>query len=171
MAKKDVLMIGHPLLRETCKEVYEFNDELKVIISDLRDTLLDLQATKRIGRAIAGPQIGYKKRVIFANLKNRKIVMVNPVIIQSSKEIIEIWDSCYSFDVTFFIKIKRNKVIKVRYQNEIGETIIEEFKDNLSELFQHEIDHLDGKLATDYLYDNRNIIMRDEWEKRYKKQG
>ena len=78
------------------------------------------------------------------------------------------WDSCYSFDVAFFVKIKRHKKIKVEYQDEHGRFISEEFVDDLSELFQHEIDHLDGILATDYLKDNKNIILRDEWEKRYK---
>ena len=78
-----------------------------------------------------------------------------------------VWDSCFSFDVAFFVKIKRFKSIKVKYQNEIGESMEEMFSDDLSELLQHEIDHLHGVLATDYLDNNKDIVLRTEWEKRY----
>ncbi len=79
----------------------------------------------------------------------------------------DVWDSCYSFDVAFFVNIARHKSIKVKYQDEKGKEKTKQFNDDLSELFQHEIDHLYGKLATDYLVDNKKIIMRDEWERRY----
>jgi peptide deformylase len=211
-------MIGNPLLRETSSEVTfssevtVFDTPFAIILQDLKDTLTHLQKAKKIGRALAAPQIGHMKRVIYMqipiymqiSMQNhmqtpqnhmqtpmqnhmqtpqnhmqtpmqnhmqipaRTLVMVNPKITEKSKELIEVWDSCYSFDVAFFVKIKRHKKIKVEYQDEHGRFISEEFVDDLSELFQHEIDHLDGILATDYLKDNKNIILRDEWEKRYK---
>ncbi|RKD30010.1 peptide deformylase [Thermohalobacter berrensis] len=165
MAIKDVLMIGNPELRKKSTRIQDFNNQLEIIIQDLKDTLTFLQKTKKIGRALAAPQIGYKKRVIYYKLTNREIIMVNPEIIEKSKEMFEVWDSCFSFDVAFFVKIKRHKKIKVRYQDEKGNEKIEEFSDDLSELFQHEIDHLYGILATDHLENNKNIIMRSEWEK------
>ena len=178
-------------------EVTVFDTNFAIILQDLKDTLTHLQKTKNIGRALAAPQISHMKRVIYMqipiymqiSMQNhmqtpqnhmqtpmqnhmqmpaRTLVMVNPKITEKSKELIEMWDSCYSFDVAFFVKIKRHKKIKVEYQDEHGRFISEEFVDDLSELFQHEIDHLDGILATDYLEDNKNIILRDEWEKRYK---
>lgn len=164
---KKVRMIGKPLLREVCELISDKDDLIK-IVTDLKDTLIHLQENKKIGRALAAPQIGYKKRVIYSNLEDRQIIMVNPQIVDRSRDMIEIWDSCYSFDVSFFIKIKRHKTIRVEYENERGEKIVEVFEDNLSELFQHEIDHLNGKLATDYIEDNKLIMMRSEWEKRCK---
>jgi len=80
---------------------------------------------------------------------------------------IEVWDSCYSFDVAFFVRIKRHKRIKVEFMDENRRKIVEEFEDDLSELLQHEIDHLNGILATDHLRSGKDIIMREEWEKRY----
>ena len=62
-------------------------------------------------------------------------------------------------------KIKRHKKIIVEYKDENGIFKKEEFEGDLSELFQHEIDHLDGILATDYLKNNKDIILREEWEK------
>lgn len=166
MAIRPVLMIGNHKLREISSDVLNFNDnEFKDICRNLKDTLIHLQKTKRIGRALAAPQIGYLKRIIFMQTPKRTFYMINPVITWKSKDMFEVWDSCFSFDVAFFVKIKRHKRIIVEYKDENGTFKKEEFEGNLSELFQHEIDHLNGILATDYLENNKNIILREEWEK------
>lgn len=161
---KDIVMLGNPFLRIKCERVEDYN-KLKSLLEDLQDTLKALQKSKRIGRAIAAPQIGYNKRVVYAHLKDREITMINPTITYKSKEMINVWDSCFSFDVAFFVKIQRHKHITVQYQDKTGRKVIEDFSDDLAELFQHEIDHLDGIVATDYLTDNKDIITRQEWEK------
>lgn len=79
------------------------------------------------------------------------------------------WDSCYSFDVAFFVGIERHKSVEVEYQDENGELLVERFSDDLSELLQHEIDHLHGVLATDHLKNAKKIISREEWEKRFRR--
>ncbi|MFX0064900.1 MAG: peptide deformylase [Candidatus Hermodarchaeota archaeon] len=168
MAIKEVLMIGDPILREKSALVTDFGEELQEIIQDLKDTLTHLQKTKKIGRALAAPQIGYMKKVIYYGLPDRSFVMVNPEITLKSPEKFWVWDSCFSFDVAFFVEIQRYKNIKVEYQNEKGELQMREFNDDLSELVQHETDHLEGILATDHLTDVKKIISRQEWEKRYK---
>lgn len=168
MAKKEVLMIGNPKLREKSSNMTDFTGELLEVVQDLKDTLSYLQDEKKIGRALAAPQIGHMKKVVYYNSNYEEIVMVNPEIIWKSGEMFDVWDSCFSFDVAFFVNIARHKSIKVKYQNEKGKEKIKQFDDDLSELFQHEIDHLSGKLATDYLVDNNKIIMRNEWERRYK---
>lgn len=168
MARREVSMIGNPKLREESANITNFDNQLKEVVQDLKDTLSYLQKEKNIGRALAAPQIDYLKKVIYYNSNGEEIVMVNPKIIWKSEGMFDVWDSCFSFDVAFFVNIKRHKKIKVKYQNENGKEVVKEFNDDLSELFQHEIDHLYGKLATDYLVDNKNIIMRSEWERRYK---
>lgn len=160
--------MGNPKLREESSEIVDFDIELKEIVQDLKDTLTHLQKTKKIGRALAAPQIGYMKKVIYMQTPQRSFVMVNPKIRWKSEEMFNVWDSCFSFDVAFFVKIERHKSIKVEYQDEKGESKIEEFSDDLSELFQHEIDHLYGILATDHLKDVTQIIMREEWEGKYR---
>ncbi|MFX0116069.1 MAG: peptide deformylase, partial [Candidatus Hodarchaeota archaeon] len=62
------------------------------------------------------------------------------------------------------------KEIMIEYQNERGEITVEKFIDDLSELVQHEIDHLNGILATDHLTDVKRIILRQEWEKSCKEE-
>ena len=56
----------------------------------------------------------------------------------------------------------------MEYYDITGTRKVESFTDDLSELIQHEIDHLNGVLATDYLKDPKKIIMRSEWERRFK---
>lgn len=168
MALKEVLMLGNPELRQESRPIRQFDQDLARIIKDLKDTLLHLQEEKEIGRALAAPQIGYKKKVVYANLLEEEIIMINPEIVWYSEEEFEVWDSCFSFDIAFFVKVKRSREIIVQYQNAAGAEVERTFSGDLSELFQHEIDHLLGRLATDLLIDNEGIMMRSEWERRQK---
>ena len=168
MAIKDVLMLGNPKLRDKSCDVNDFNLDLEQNLNDLKNTLTHLQQTKKIGRALAAPQIGVMKKLIYYQLPERSIYMENPKITWKSEEMIHIWDSCYSFDIAFFVEIQRNKRISVEYQDEKGIKLTENYTDDLSELVQHEIDHLHGILAIDHLKDVKKIIMRSEWERRFK---
>jgi len=168
MPRREILLLGNPQLRVKSTEIKQFNNEYETNLEDLKDTLLYLQKTRKIGRAIAAPQIGWMKDVLFFNLPELSFVMVNPKILSKSRETIEVWDSCFCFKVAFFIKIERFKEIKVKYLDKKGITKIETFSDDLSELIQHEIDHLNGILATDHLKNSKLIVMRHEWEKRFK---
>ena len=165
---KEILLIGNPELRKKSVEVIDFGKELEGLIIDLKDTIIDFQKRKGMGRGIAAPQIGVLKKVLYLHLPNRSFALVNPEIIGKSEETMQVWDSCFSLDVAFFVKTERFRSIKIRYQNEQGKVIEEIFNDDLSELLQHEIDHLHGVLATDHLKSNKDIILRAEWEKRYK---
>jgi len=168
MAVKKIYQLGSEVLRKKSREVEKFDEELKAKVQDLKDTLFNFQKEFGIGRAIAAPQIGYHQKIVYYQQGNKKLLMVNPEIIEKSEEQFAVWDSCFSFQVAFFVKIKRAKKIKVRYQSIDGREFIEDFVGDLSELFQHEIDHLHGILATDYLEDSKNIIMREVWEEKYR---
>jgi len=168
VAVKEILLIGNPDLRKLSEDVTEYNDDLINIVTDLKDTLIDFQSRKLIGRGIAAPQIGIFKKVIYIKVLEKSFALINPEITWKSKETYDVWDSCFSFDVAFFVKTRRFKSIKVKYQTEEGFVKEEEFKNDLSELLQHEIDHLHGILATDRLLGNKEIILREEWERRYK---
>lgn len=165
MAVREVLMLGNQALRDKSKPVKEFTQETLEIVTDLKDTLKKLQKEKGLGRALAAPQIGYQQKIIYANLPDEKIVMINPTIVDKSNEMIELWDSCFSFNVDFFVKVKRHKWITVKYMDEERTQVRRKFSDDLAELFQHEIDHLYGIMATDHMIDKGAIMMRSEWEK------
>jgi len=157
-------MIGNKKLKKKSEHIDFQKDPVESYLKDLKDTLNHLQKEKRIGRAIAGPQIGYQKRIIYMETAGNNIVMINPCITNKSQETFEVWDSCFSADVAFFGKTTRYKAITVKYVNENEAEIQKNFTGDLSELFQHEIDHLEGILFTDRIIDNQ-IIMRNEWER------
>lgn len=167
MAIREVLMIGNPTLRKKSAKAKR-GKELEGIVRELRDTLFHLQKTKRIGRALAAPQIGYLRKVVYFNLPDRSFAMVNPDIVWESKELFSVWDSCFSFDVAFFVKVKRHRKMRIEYEDIEGISCVEDFRDDMSELTQHEIDHLYGILATDHLRDPKKIMMREEWEKKHR---
>ncbi|MGE0089360.1 MAG: peptide deformylase [Bacteroidales bacterium] len=168
MAVKEILLLGNPILREKSEQVKVFDDKLNDIINDLRDTLIDFQLRMKTGRGIAAPQIGVLKKIVYVNLPNRSFALINPEIVSHSSETFKVWDSCFSFDVAFYILVERFKSITIKYQTPKGEFVTETFINDMSELLQHEIDHLHGILATDYLKEKDQIIMREEWERKFK---
>ena len=171
MAIREVLQLGNPKLREIAARVVDpASEEIRWLIEDLADTLLYWRTSTGYGRAIAAPQIGAGLRVIFLKLPDGEPwPMVNPEISWRSEKKIVVWDACLSF-LSIFMKVERHRDIEVRYQDLRGEwhELRAGEERNLSELLQHEIDHLDGILAVDRVVDNRTICTREEFEKRYR---
>jgi len=171
MPIRPVLQLGDPLLRQEAAAVAEPTArDIKDLVRDLADTLAHWRNKTGYGRGIAAPQLGILQRVIFLKLPGAEPwPLINPEIIECSQEKIVVWDACLSF-LSIFMQVERHRQIKVRYQNLDGETVEFEAGDdrNLSELLQHEIDHLDGILAIDRVVDMKSICTRDEFEKRYR---
>ncbi|HZQ95095.1 MAG TPA: peptide deformylase [Candidatus Sulfotelmatobacter sp.] len=171
MPVQRILQLGDPLLRQTCARVITpSSPEIRDLIADLADTLAHWRAETGYGRAIAAPQIGGLQRVILLKLPGEHAwPLLNPEIVQRSSEKIVVWDACLSF-LSIFMQVERHREITVRYQDAEGNTLEVEAGDdrNLSELLQHEIDHLDGILAIDRVIDLKSICTREEFEKRYR---
>jgi peptide deformylase len=171
MPVRPILQLGDPRLREIALPVeVPASPEVAALIKDLADTLAYWRATTGYGRGIAAPQLGISLRVIFLQLPGEKPwPLVNPEILESSEEKIVVWDACLSF-LSIFMQVERHREITVRYQDVKGDS--REFRAgddrNLSELLQHEIDHLDGILAVDRIADIKTLCSREEFEKRYR---
>ena len=174
MPIRPVLQLGDPLLREKCASVEDpTSDEIKDLVQDLEDTLAHWRSTTGYGRGIAAPQIGVPQRVIFLKLPGvERWPLVNPEIVESGEEHTVVWDACLSF-LSIFMQVERRRWVTVRYQNLEGESLSFDAGDDrdLSELVQHEIDHLDGILAIDRVFDVKTICTREEFEKRYRDQS
>ena len=171
MPIRPVLQLGDPLLRKKALAVENPTErEIHELVGDLSDTLAHWRSATGYGRGIAAPQLGVLRRVIFLRLPGEEPwPIVNPEIIRRSEEKVIVWDACLSF-LSIFMQVERNRHVTVRYQNLHGETIEFHAGDdrNLSELLQHEIDHLDGILAIDRVVDLKTICTREEFEKRYR---
>lgn len=161
---REVLQLGNPILRERSFPVEDFS-ELSSLKEDLSDTLLHWRKSTGYGRGIAAPQIGVLKRVVFTNV-DEPWLLVNPKIIWKSPERMIVWDACLSY-LTIFFQVSRAQQIKVTYQDMDRKEREVEAEGALSELLQHEIDHLDGILAIDRVLDLRTICTKGEFEKRY----
>jgi peptide deformylase len=166
---KPIMQLGDPVLRKRSLPVEDLGSvDLGRLTEDLSDTLQDAQKRFGYGRGIAAPQIGELKRVVFIGTPDFKSALANPEIKWLSPATFEVWDSCFSFNVSFFVLVDRHYGIKVEYSDLKGNRQALEAKGELSELLQHEIDHLDGVLATDRMKNGKAIMMRSEWEKAFK---
>ena len=171
MAVRKVLQLGDPVLRQKAADVANpAAGEIRELVGDLADTLAHWRAETGYGRGIAAPQIGVLERVIFLRLAGAEPwPLINPESIGRSEEKIVVWDACLSF-LSIFMQVERHREITVRYQTLQGDVrqIEAGGEKDLSELLQHEIDHLDGILAIDRVTDVKTIVTREEFEKRYR---
>jgi peptide deformylase len=171
MSVRTLLQLGDPGLREICAGVADPKSaEVASVVRDLADTLAHWRKTTGYGRAIAAPQIGVAQRIVFMQLPGAEPwPFINPEIVDRTDEKMVVWDACLSF-LSIFMQVERHREVTVRYQDLEGawHEIRAGAERDLSELLQHEIDHLDGILAVDRITDIRTLCTREEFEKRYR---
>lgn len=156
MSLKKILILGDPLLYETAEEVRE--DELiivNILVQNLHDSMMEYRRKYKAGRAIAAPQIGVLKRVIYMNT-GTPVVFINPRMEFPDEEQFEVWDDCMSFP-GLKVKVLRYKKCRIYYKDMNFKDCVADFEGDLSELLQHEYDHLDGILATQRAIDAKSF--------------
>lgn len=158
MMIKKILLLGNEDLYHKSISV-DRKEGISVIVKDLHDTLINFRNTYHAGRAIAAPQIGIKKRILYMYI-DKPIIFINPVLDFLDDEIIEVLDDCMSFP-NLYVKVQRYKRCKVKYYNENWKYCEMILEDDLSELLQHEYDHLDGILATMRAIDEKSFFLKD----------
>jgi peptide deformylase len=161
MAVKEILLLGNPRLYEISKAVNE--DDLKdlpPVVADLHDTLLEFRRKYGAGRAIAACQIGFAKRLIYMFI-HEPVVFINPSLRDLSSEMIEVWDDCMCFP-DLLVKVQRHKQCTIRFKDLQWNDRAMTLTDDLSELLQHEYDHLDGILAVSRAMDGRSFALKSQ---------
>ena len=155
----DIVKLGDPRLYEVCEPVQK--EELYLVaawVKDLHDAMEDIRRVYGFGRGIAAPQLGIMKRLFYLNL-DRPYIIINPVLQYQSEEMFELWDDCMSFP-NLLVKVKRHKNLTIKYLDENWQTQEWNMADDLSELLQHEYDHLDGILCTMRAIDEKSFKWR-----------
>lgn len=161
MAVREILLLGNENLYKVCKEVsQEEIDKAKQVVGDLDDTIINFRKKYGFGRAIAAPQINEAYKIIYMNFDNNSIAFINPTLEFSSEERFEIWDDCMSFP-GLEVKLLRYKTCKVHYKDLQWKDCTLELSEDLSELIQHEYDHLEGILAVQRALDNKSFRMNE----------
>ena len=156
---EDLLLLGNPLLYQECEPILK--EELHLVtdwVADLHNVMEAIRAKYRFGRAIAAPQLGIMKRLIYMNI-DRPVVFINPELHELSEEIFELWDDCMSFP-HLLVRVKRHKHLTIKYLDENWQQQAWKMSDDLAELLQHEYDHLNGVLCTMRAIDNQSFKWR-----------
>lgn len=163
MSVREILLLGHPKLYEECEPVEPHElEELRPVVGDLHDTLFDFRRRYDAGRAIAAPQIGVLKRLVYMHV-GEPTVFVNPVLDRKSDETMELWDDCMSFPA-LLVRVRRHRTCRITYRDLDWVEHQRDLADDLSELLQHEVDHLDGILAVERAVGPRAFALRSQRE-------
>lgn len=165
MAVKEVIRMGHPTLREVAAKVSkdEINTpEFKSLIQDMFETM-----DEQDGIGIAAPQINVKKQVAIVGMINEDdeidaMVVINPKITPLTTEMSGNWEGCLSVPGLRGY-VERPSHIKVEFLDLEGNENIMEFTGFPAIVFQHECDHLEGKLYVDRVKDPTKLAFLEEY--------
>jgi len=168
MAVRHILQLGDPLLRAVSQPIAP--EDAAGVIHDLEETLAEFRRTHGFGRGISAIQIGRPVRVIFLQSGGLRYELINPEITWFGSDTFTLWDDCFSFP-DLMVRVERRRAVRLRYQTLSDEARDLEVSGALSELVQHEVDHLDGILAVDRALDRDSFCTREEWLRRYSQVG
>jgi peptide deformylase len=151
---QEIRLFGDPILRTRATEVVDFDRELRQLVTDLTETMLDAP-----GSGLAAPQIGVGLRVFTWNVDGQLGHLVNPTLTLSD-ECQEGEEGCLSFPGLVH-EVRRSARVVATGFDMVGEPLTVEGSDLLARCLQHETDHLDGVLFIDRMdAEQRRMAMR-----------
>ena len=156
---REILKLGDPKLYEISTDVTQADAPLIAgWVKDLHDTLMEYRKVYGAGRAVAAPQIGVQKRLLYM-FDKKPYVFINPVLTFPDDEMYELMDDCMSFP-GLIVRVSRHRRADIRYLDADMQMREMHLEGDHSELLQHEYDHLDGILATMRAVDNKSFYLR-----------
>ncbi len=144
MSIRPIRLFGDPILRTPAEPVVDFDKELRTLVADLTETMMDAP-----GAGLAAPQLGVGLRVFTWYVDGEVGHLVNPDL-SLSEEIQDGLEGCLSIP-ELSLDCKRALSVVARGFDMHGEPVTIEGTDMLSRAIQHETDHLDGILFIDRL--------------------
>lgn len=161
MAIRKIIYLPDSRLRQVSRPVEHFDDALHTLIDDMFETMYQAR-----GVGLAAPQIGINIRLSVVDVsadKTQQLVLVNPEIVESHGET-QYEEGCLSVPGAYDTVTRAEKV-RIRAQDRHGEFFEMTADGLLGECFQHEIDHLNGKLFVDLLSPLKRAMARRKLEK------
>ncbi|WP_081079216.1 aminotransferase class IV [Burkholderia cepacia] len=160
-----ILPVGTASLRDVARPVGDVTDPaVREAAGALRAALRAFRDEHGFGRAVAAPQIGAGQRMIALALDGWPDVIVNPEIVWHSDARMTLWDDCMCFP-DLFVRVERHASVSVQYTTLDGELHRRDaLSPDVSELMQHEIDHLDGKLSFDRAAGPNAVVHRSVFD-------
>ncbi len=166
MALRKIIYLPDERLRQRNARVEQFDNDLQTLINDMFDTMYHAK-----GVGLAAPQIGINLQLSVVDVigdKTEQIVLVNPEIIQKTGET-EYTEGCLSVP-SAYDTLTRAETVTIRAQDRFGTPFEMTATELLGQCFQHEIDHLNGKLFVDHLSPLKRAIARRKLDK-YKRRN
>jgi peptide deformylase len=159
MSVRDIVIWPDKVLDSPTKEVGEFGPKLEELLQDMIESMNEAE-----GIGIAANQIGIPLKVAIVTREDGSwFEIVNPTVLETS-EPLELREGCLSVPDQFEMTPRFRKV-KVRYQDRTGAWHEVTAEDKLAHVFQHEIDHLDGKVFVTRLSSLKRGLIRDKMKK------
>lgn len=165
MAIREIIKPDNPILRKKAHKVTNFGADFQKLVDDMVQTMIEAP-----GVGLAAPQVAISQRLIVVRLPDDEeskkeygdqagvvYVVANPEIIKASREMVEGVEACLSIP-GYFGKVDRHESVTVRGQDRHGKAFRIKAKGWQARVFQHEIDHLDGRLYIDIASE----VWRDE---------
>lgn len=153
-----IVLLGDPRLYQVCQEVkQEECQTLMPVINALHEAMMEFREKYKRGRAIAAPQIGVMKRIIYMHI-DKPVVLINPEFTHKSDEQVVLWDDCMSFP-DLLVKVKRHRTCRIKFRDLEWKEHEMDLDEDLSELLQHEYDHLDGIVAVMRAVDSKSFAL------------
>ncbi|GLW12136.1 peptide deformylase [Microtetraspora sp. NBRC 13810] len=143
MAIQPIRLFGDPVLRTPADPVVDFDKELRKLVKDLTDTMMDAP-----GAGLAAPQIGVGLRVFTYYVDDQVGHLVNPDLDLSDELDEEGEEGCLSFPGLSFPTPRAIRAVAKGFDMH-GEPVVLAGTDLMARCFQHETDHLDGVLFID----------------------
>lgn len=159
MSLLDIRVLGDPVLRKPTKPVTQITNELRKLIADMFESMYVAE-----GIGLAAPQVGRTERVAVVDVEGQKFTLINPQIISTSSETDKAEEGCLSIP-DIYGDVVRPSTVRIRATDENGQEYEAEATELLGRCFQHEIDHLDGKLFIDYLSPLKRRAAMSKWER------
>ena len=168
MPIKRILMYPDPHLLKQSVNIEKIDAEVKALAEDLVDTMYSAE-----GVGLAAPQIGINKRVFVMDCNNDQekkeyVIVINPEIMSFSEELKTYKEGCLSIpEITE--EVVRPEKVSVSYEDLSGKLKTEKLEGLWATCFQHELDHLNGKLFIDYLKPIKKTLIKNKIKKLNKK--
>ncbi len=160
MKNLDIIIAPDKKLKKIAEPMAEIDRSIKLVLQKMINKMYE---SKGIG--LAGPQVGISKRILVMDCSSeeeekRPYKIINPEILSISEKFSDFEEGCLSLPHQY-ASVSRPQTVKIRYINELSETVEKIFSGIEATCVQHEIDHLNGILFVDHISRlKRNMILK-----------
>ena len=160
-----ILTLGDNLLRQKAERIQNIDEE---VTNTAKEMLEIIKRDKGVG--LAGPQIGFLKRIFVAHVEgDEERIFINPSILETSHKTTKFEEGCLSIPGVY-THVIRSEFIKIQAWNEKGRPFTMETGGLLARVILHEYDHLEGVLFLDHVPERRRKSLIEKYEKMNVKQ-